>query len=173
MKQQNNHTHRPRHWAVCAVLMAVLATALSASPLTAEEPYRLWTSEDGNYQVMAKLTDYDKKIDLLTLTKQDGDSLLVAIDKISASDQRYLRSFQSSRSQRVLADPLPQNEATPTKKTKQRNKKAKQPNFKTLYGIDWIPDMKTALSHATGKPTTNDDRPVMWFRVLGDLKGLM
>ena len=42
-----------------------------------------------------------------------------------------------------------------------------------LYGIRWQPKLEDALASATGGPTAGDDRPVMWFRVLGDLQGFM
>ena len=104
---------------------------------------REWKSKNGKFSVTASFDSYDAASRKVTLKKEDSTSIQVPLLKLSAADQSFVKE-QAGQS-------------------KSGGKPIK------LYGIQWQPKMEEALSEAAGQSAPSDDRPVMWFRVLGQL----
>ncbi len=60
--------------------------------VTAEEPFRNWSSAGGSFSVTAKFKAIDGK--KVLLENREGKTVLVAVDKLCQSDQDYLKSRQ-------------------------------------------------------------------------------
>lgn len=124
-------------------LVGGTALALTLLGASAEETLREWHSKDGIHTIEASLTSFNSITNVVTLTKGDSTTVDVALSKLSAADQSFVRSQETTS----------RNESDPVK----------------LYGITWQPDLKEALSLAKEEITSAKNRPVMWFRVLGKL----
>ena len=74
---------------------------------------------------------------------------------------------KSSNANRAEKRPVKMEKRTP----QNRSLNSAQP--KKLFGIEWTPRIENALLAAKGNESPEDDRPVMWFRVLGQLDGDM
>jgi len=124
----------------------IILAGLSLAPGSELSPeVREWKSQDGQYAVMASLSGFDRFTQRVTLNKEDATVVEVPLSRLSAADRTYVVDHTRGT-------------ATPPEKEK------------TLYGIRWQPEMEDALAKAAGEATPDDDRPVMWFRVLGELE---
>ncbi len=63
---------------------------------------RKWSSANGQFTVIAKLSDVDK--DKVQLEKQDGDQIVVHIDKLSERDRNYILKHRTEFSSTSSAD---------------------------------------------------------------------
>ena len=128
-----------------------LATLGSLALVAAGEPseeVREWTSQDGQYSVMASLSGFDRTKQRVSLSKADATVVEVPLSRLSAADRSYVAEYFRE----------PERRSTGV------------PSEKTLYGIRWQPAMQDALAEASGAATPDDDLPVLWFRVLGELE---
>ena len=144
----------------------------------AEEETRQWKSADGKYSMEGQLIDFVRKSKTVTIEKTDGKQIEIDFGKLSKEDQRYVNRFQFARTQKAKENELPKLKKSNTKHNERRNRQRSRAQSPTkslaMYGVNWVPNMEQALSAAAGKSeNTADDRPVMWFRVLGDLAGYM
>lgn len=138
------------------------ALALGLALLTtcgrAEEPVRTWTDRSGEYEVEAKLLALSSDGSMVSLELVDQQSVDVAIDRLSAEDRRYLLRHKRLQSRREA--------------TERRRNASPQRRTVNLYGINWHKSLESAMD--AGQPTSGGpDKPIMCFRVLGDLAGYM
>ncbi|MEN8681061.1 MAG: SHD1 domain-containing protein [Akkermansiaceae bacterium] len=130
--------------ALCLIFPFSAADEISGSLV------REWKSENGNYSIEASFSSFNPNTKRVTLKKQDLTIVEVPLAKLSAADQAFVK------------------EQAPKFSPKRDSGQAVK-----LYGITWQPEVEDALTLASGKATPIDDRPVMWFRVLGKLDGGM
>jgi hypothetical protein len=136
---------------VLSLGLAVLATY---SP--ADEPLRKWTDKTGEYEVEAKLVSISSDGNTVSIELPDRQTVDVPIERLSGDDRRYLLRHKRLQSQRLAAD----------------RRGLQQRRTVQLYGINWHQTLESAL--AAGQPSKNGtDKPIMCFRVLGDLAGFM
>ncbi len=187
--------------AVMAVLVcaAIVLTPTSAAGdgevLEFQDQARCWKDATGKFEVVAALAKYQQRE--LTLHTNDGKSIVVPIDRISKRDQAYaINKIRLARRQaRPAAAPseprqpvfttsrranisnrLPKHDNRVPNLTSLLPKTAKLPvnaaptspqNDEMLFGVHWQPiDRAEQLA-------AEQDKPIMWFRVLGDLSGFM
>ncbi|MHC4876981.1 MAG: SHD1 domain-containing protein [Planctomycetota bacterium] len=144
------------------LVMTVLATQVQSASAARPERVRKWTDDTGTFQVKATLAEISESGDSVKLRLEDGKYATVPLERLSDSDRRYV----ASRSRRKLAtgrDPDSAKSAASSKK---------QPETR-LFGIDWHTSVEQARDSARGTASPRDDKPVMCFRVLGELDGFM
>ena len=165
---------RQFHVAACIALTLLLGTTVSS------QENRTWTSRNGKHTTVATLTDYDTQSKTVILLNQDGATIHVPLKKLSRSDQRFVKRAQSPKSvpnqsgKNDTAVDADEKKTSRKRFTRKRTaNRSKSYDTELGYGIQWTPGMENALASAAGSVSSDDDRPVMWFRVLGDLKGYM
>ncbi|MFN3190035.1 MAG: SHD1 domain-containing protein [Aureliella sp.] len=145
---------------VRTILLTLGFVALAACS-SADEPLREWTDKSGQYQVDAKLISISEDGKVVSLELVDRQSIDVPLDRLSDEDHAYLARYkrlQSQRSKLASAD---------RKRQRQRGSRAAN-----LYGIRWHQTLESA--QAASQPLqTGTGKPIMCFRVLGDLAGFM
>ena len=107
------------------------------------------------------------------LKSKEGEAYSIAIDRLSPANQRYIKNLQANPTDQpaaplqVVGQPnaAAGDDAQPVTKAMADN----LTQTKSLYGIRWEP-MDDLLTEP-GIPQTN--KPIFWFRVLGDLEGFM
>ena len=155
-------------------LVLLIFNALSFDGF-AQDQVRQWSSRESKETVEASFQSYDPETRQVSLQLPAGDVLVVQLRQLSRADQRYvtkvakkkLHELESTSDETAVdSEPKPRAKA-------QRNIRKTSANTRTAFGIVWTPDISSALKSAAGGETTDDDRPVMWLRVLGDLNGFM
>ncbi len=145
---------------------------------------REWRSQDGEYSIQAVFVKYDNETKLVDLRREDNEIIQVPVLGLCQRDRRYiLRMIKPKRpkskdlKQKTASKPPKTNDDQPRRSTElvdSSRKKTRRPNAKPIAGILWHPSINDALLSAGGDTTKpDDDRPIMWFRVLGDLDGFM
>jgi hypothetical protein len=152
---------------------------ISIHDVQAQESERVWTSSNGRKSVTGSLLDFEARKRTATLRLNNGETLVISAKNLSRKDQHYLRDFLKKRCENSTPADLKQDERVAAKELKRgigphqptsEGSKARESN---MYGIRWVTDIPAALRLAQGNESPTDDRPVMWFRVLGDLSGFM
>ena len=142
---------------VVTFLFASLVIAwLGVGNLAGQERERTWTSADRSAKIEAALSLYDPETGEIQLILSDGTTRSISREMVSSNDRRYLRSYlkREARHEKSIGQ-------------------GSSPSTFPLFGIQWVPELSQALQLAGGKAGNADDRPVMCFRVLGDLRGPM
>ena len=150
--------------------LALILASLVTFQAQAQSEMRSWVSRDKSETVEASFQSYDPKSKQVSIQLLDGEVLEVNLRQLSRADQRYVTNVARNQPlQRVeTLDEKPRRE----KKTR-RNKPGSSAGTKKAFGIHWTPGIQAALENASGSESSEDDRPVMWMRVLGDLDGFM
>jgi hypothetical protein len=157
-------------------LLMLLFNALSTQGL-AQDQVRQWTSRETSQTIEASFQSYDPKSRQVSLQLPDGETLSVHLRQLSRPDQRYVTKVAKKK----IVEPQVANEGAADvvepdadSRTKAlENSKKKSSKTRAAFGIFWTPDLQSALKSAAGNETPDDDRPVAWLRVLGDLDGFM
>jgi thiol-disulfide isomerase/thioredoxin len=71
---------------ICTTCLMVCGTLIAAVD---DEELRTWRSENGKYEIRAALVS--KSSAEVTLRKEDGNEIVVAIEKLSSADKKYLQ----------------------------------------------------------------------------------
>ncbi len=147
-------------------ILAIAAFATVASSVDAARPERVrkWTDDTSNFQVKATLVEISESGDSVKLLLEDGKFATVPIERLSESDQRYVKL-------RALRDPASGRKVDSAKPA--ANAKTRKQEKAQLFGIDWHASVDLARERARGAASPQDDKPVMCFRVLGELDGFM
>ncbi len=159
--------------------IATLALAMLA-PIAQAQETRNWKSADGMETIQASLVDYDSKTKLVTLQAFQGAPIELKISRLSSADRRYIKNYLKANKPASLAKTTDKATAKASDQAgrsaisaKKRNPRSRNNYSLEMYGINWVPEMETAMKLAKGSESPKDDQPIMYFRVLGDLKGLM
>lgn len=152
-----------------ATLCFALVFSLLISTTTVSQDahkVRRWRDQQTGQSVRAYFAGLENGI--VRLETKKGDSFSIALERLRNSDQKYVRKLEKSQPDQVgeMNLPLvqlPQRDVGKTAKQLTRPKK--------IYGIDWVP-IKDAIDEGR-QVSVAEDKPVFWFRVLGDLEGFM
>ena len=153
--------------AVFLVLVAVGSESVWA------DGFRTWKSHDNQHSVNAKFDRYEPDSGDVTIVDRDGEAITVQLDELSVGDQKLVvRLHKKMESQKKSSDnPFKRNQGNSKKKPQEDRKRVRTV---ARWGIEWTPQLKNAQVAALGRSrSSDDDRPIMWFRVLGDLGGYM
>ncbi len=152
-------------------LAIVAAAILLSSALRADEPVRL-RLKDGTGPIEARLIAWDFQTWQLTVELADGTRRELVPADLHDSDRKSITKLM----QRQLAGrdqpsgPAPDPAGTGNSPAFTGPGTTRDLN---LHGTHWLADRETALQFARGSGSATDDRPVLWFRVLGNLSGFM
>ena len=155
---------------IVAIALCHSAFAGDNDPLRFAEPERNWTDASGKYQIAASLVGYHDRT--LILESANEKQIRISVDNISKSDQRYTlnRVSQARRKSKPIqprsASERKATQAAAPEKLASPSRPALQ-NTSKLYGIDWHP-----IEQAE-RVATIEKKPILWFRVLGDMTGFM
>ncbi len=170
-----NVTPRAMLSTCCFLLIACVTAGLGAGEKeVAQRRHRTWTDSTGTYQVQASYVDFEDG--RVLLEKPDGTEITVPFARLSSSDQNHVRHElrRSALAQRRQASTAARSADVVDVDKPVGEKGGAEPDRplpaepEILYGIHWHGSPADAL--AVG---AEQDKPVMWFRVLGDLKGFM
>jgi hypothetical protein len=107
------------------------------------------------------------------LKKPDGDEIVLKLEQLSTRDQGYVRRENRRRlsvRRGGAASPANDNVAFGQLAADQEPQSAPRrlagANSECLYGINWYDSPVSAIA-------AKQDKPILWFRVLGDLDGFM
>lgn len=158
-----------RTFIVATGITLILAFSLPIKTFS-QDQLRRWSSRNGDEAVEASFRSFDPKTKSVSLQLENGESLQVSLKHLSRADQRYISNIYRNKAQSPLAT-ADENPAS----VKHRSKVKRYQSAKAMkaFGIDWTPGIQSALQIATAGESDQDDQPVMWLRVLGDLKGFM
>ena len=164
------------------IFSSVLALSAAAVVADDHDSLRSWHSRDGQ-SIEASLVSFRDDHHVATLKQPDGTVIEVPLKSLSREDQRYIKTWL--RQQRNT-DSEPKTNAghddskAADSQSKNNTRWAAQgksirasEKTRKLYGISWHKSGEPALASSKGDASTQDDRPIMWFRVLGDLEGFM
>lgn len=179
-------------------LMLVLGGAVSFGTVLDTKPMRTWSDDTGSYEVVAELLSVDTKSEMATLRLADGETVDVPFDRLSRADRRFVeqhvvrRSAHKNAASKGVADKgttlsvSSKNEKPLTVKKRTgkdgagKNGAGKNGTGKNgteaqpLFGLQWHDDFESAAKVAkNSSETTEDDKPIFCFRVLGQLDGFM
>ena len=155
------------------IWLCVNASALAQETKTA---LREWYSQDEQHSIKAAFVRYDQETRNVSLRRDDGLEITVSVDDLSARDKNYVAGF--------LTRPKTPNRALDTVHASEPKAESEKSDRQNLvgdakrrhldrYGIRWYPKLSDATALAAGDEGIADDRPIMMFRVLGDLNGFM
>jgi len=154
---------------VVAIVFACMGTA---SAQDSQQKLLRWFDVQAKQSVRAFFEEVDNGI--VKLKTKNGESYSIAVDRLSSANQRYIKNLQAKSNDPAAAaknDAQPQavpenNDAQPVAKPI-AGSLAKP---KTMYGVRWEP-MDNLVTDQ--KIPDAENKPVFWFRVLGDLEGFM
>lgn len=147
-------------------LLAIIPMFWLSSPSawSQENNVRKWTSHDGSESIEASLESFDKKTKVVLLRDQNGEEIAVKISLLSRADRRFV-----AKASKKKPSVFTKTKREPLDKVK-TIKRSKESEVVERYGINWTVGLEDALASAS---SSEQRRPVMLFRVLGDLGGYM
>lgn len=138
---------------------------------------RGWADSTGQHEMQGRLVARNLATKSVKLERADGSSLDVALDKLGNSDRNYVArqtaKLQRSSQRKKTPNHASDGDASRLGQATPIEKEVTPAETRRLSGIDWHTDPALASQAATGGAVTSDDRPIIWFRVLGELEGYM
>ncbi len=157
---------------VAGLVPLVFVPASGWSQSTTDTP-RTWTDDTGQHAVQATLVSYDTQTKQVVLQRDDGREIRLVATDLCMADRRYLALRAERLRIRQNRQPSSTQETAIDQALTDHKQPAQRFNIASLYGIDWHRHPQSAQWAATGQPGARDDKPIVWFRVLGDLSGFM
>ncbi len=164
------------------IFTSVLAISTAAVVADDHDAMRSWNSRNGK-SIEASLVSFRDDHHVATLKQSDGTVIEVPFKSLSRKDQRYIKTWlrQQRNTDSEAKANAGQDDSKAAESQSQNNTRSATSGksiratekTKTMYGINWHKSGEPALASARGDASTQDDRPIMWFRVLGDLEGFM
>jgi hypothetical protein len=157
---------------LCILLAAILIANVGTTSAQESKPKLLrWYDVQSRQSVRAYFDSVENG--LVKIKTKDGETYSIAIDRLSSANQRYVKNQQSKHQPPTPAPSVDQpnaaaemDDARPVAQPVAEN--LIQP--KSMYGIRWEPMDDLVTNQPV--PAT-DNKPIFWFRVLGDLEGFM
>lgn len=138
-------------------LFAMQLVSFGASPF--ETASRTWIDSTGSFKIEATFVSFERG--RVTLRPKSGKEIAVPFGRLSSDDQNYVQKL----TRRTSLNEGGERKSIPSRPT--RAKIDSKPD--EMYGIKWQDSVDDAVKIAS----MTNDKPIMWFRVLGDLNGLM
>lgn len=115
----------------------------------------------------ARVVRYDLDDQIVTLTNRDGQEIQIEVAELNPVDKRTVVKAVERQLFQKLKEKANDNRAAGNEA------EAEVPKNNNREPVAWNSNLKQATAKAMGTESTEDDRPIVWFRVLGDLRGLM
>ena len=136
---------------------------------------RVWADSSNQNQITARLLSRNTQDNKVSLECGDGMIIEVLLSDLPISDRKYIarKTSQAKRAAHRLKSQRPSGDTDLGVDASQNAQPSRKPDGKVgkprrVNKIDWHRSPQTARTAATA-----DDRPIIWFRVLGDLEGYM
>jgi hypothetical protein len=160
-----------------AIPALICTLSVLASPAHSQQ-LRRWYSNDHQQYVDGSFESYERHSKQVMLRDENGKSISIPLNGLCASDRRL--ALRLAKTAAALADDNTDDSAVGNRlpdltrriKHERKRKDAGMPT-QNLFGIRWTKGIENALVEAHGKEGGEDDRPVFWLRVLGQLDGFM
>jgi hypothetical protein len=160
--------------------LAIVSTTTAAE--LPNQPERKWTDNTGKFTITGSLLEVKEDEQSIVLQLADNRKVEVPLRRLSQFDQDYLH-IMKRREKIPVASPVKKKlavQTAPVIEQDQTTKPAAKTNAQQadevskLNGIMWFNSLQDAQRKALGKPKSPfDDKPIMCFRVLGELEGFM
>lgn len=157
-----------------SLLIAVAGLCVVGSDLATaadDSRVRTWTDRSGMYTVEATLEAYADGT--VRLKKPGGDEIVLELEQLSTRDQGYVRRENRRRvttrrgeSTSAGSDHVASKQVAAEQQPESPPRRQLKANSEQLYGINWYDSPARAVA-------AKQDKPILWFRVLGDLDGFM
>lgn len=146
--------------------LACAAVFWCHAALHAETP-RTWKDASGRFRVEASFVAHEDGV--VQLRKTDGTTISVPWEKLSSSDRRFVLARDDNEPATTESSA---NRASTPSTVAVGKTTAKREKFRSesLYGINWYKPQDIGNVAGVGQKS---QKPVMFFRVLGDLDGFM
>ena len=131
-----------------AILLGLAVAITGATTASDTQSLRQWRDNTGTFSVEARLVPEDTNGQQVTIALKSGRHVTLPMRRLSEEDREFVASQAESTSQ-TLPQPV------------------------TRKGIQWQDSLDDAAAVAAAGATSDDDRPIMCFRALGDLSGFM
>lgn len=115
----------------------------------------------------ARVLSWDFQRSTLTLELADGSTRVVPAADLHLSDRRIVERTLK----RQLLDGRNAGDARAVPAASDPGRLP--PDTTRIGGVPWIAGPGEALKTAAGRDGIEDDKPLVWFRVLGDLNGFL
>ena len=150
------------------VWLCLLCAPICASDLRFNESHRQWTDSTGEHSTTAMLVSYENR--RVTLKTDSGRSVTLSVDRLSDTDRVYLgrriRLARSRVAREAKAGVLAEQTTSVQPRPRFREPSSGEDSVQ-MYGVDWYE------SEEASRLAMAENKPIMWFRVLGDLSGFM
>ena len=136
---------------------------------------RRWLDAQSGMAVRAYFAGIENGV--VNLKTRKGDSYSIALERLSTTDRKYVRNLLERESGPPAA--AGDGGVPPAIANQQANQQPPdgQPQAQPSerFGIQWYPIDSVLIDEqqADGNLKPANDKPVFWFRVLGDLEGFM
>lgn len=157
------------------ILISMLTATLwfmTAADLSAQE-MEIFRLKNGGEAIEARPINWDFERGTLTLEKADGTTLDVAANELHSADGRLVERILHKQILAGQKSPPTGNANDRTSSSRRSSGNNRNNGVDVLHGVKWYSDGTLARQAAYGRQGIDDDKPVVWFRVLGDLTGLM
>jgi hypothetical protein len=145
----------------------VLCISLWTPNRTAADDYLKLKLLNNGQALEARVARYDFAEQSVTLVSREGREVIVAVSELGTPDKRLiLKAIE----RQMLQKPSRAPEAAAARKNQIANLPVNPANGAPLV---WHKNLRQASEKAKGGESTEADRPIVWIRVLGDLRGLM
>ncbi len=135
------------------------------------EQFRLKTGEE---PIQAKPLSWDFQAGVLKVELANGTTRDVATNELHPADIRLVERLLSKqllagrKGESITGSDFRKPGSVANIGTSAANGQADR-----VHGVRWFDNESQARKIATGKDGSQDDKPLVWFRVLGDMTGFM
>ncbi|MDP1564044.1 MAG: hypothetical protein Q8M16_21895 [Pirellulaceae bacterium] len=151
---------------VCFIAVLCLSFAWTATLAAADDFLKFKLIRNGQ-PLEARVVQYDFVEQNVTLVSREGQELVVSISELGTPDKRLI---VKALERQLFQKPSRTPEKNPAPNDLAANR---MPGGVVGEPLVWHAKFKLAAEQARGGEAVDDDRPIVWFRVLGDLRGLM
>ena len=159
---------------IVVVALAAMPPASHAQTIEYKDTRtREWTDASGQNATSARLVSLDEETRTVVLKYDDDTTLEVSLTDLSIADRKYI-TRQTSRARRLAKRKAHESSGRTARNMARPGKASRRDDgTRRAYNIDWHVKPQTASLAAAGEEDAGDDKPIIWFRVLGALDGFM
>lgn len=133
---------------------------------------RTWTDITGTHTTEAELVSWDPETKQVVLQTADNGTIELNSADLHISDRRFLNRHAARMRREARNSESDGNIFERSRVSKAQTRNNDVPLLE-LGGIPWHQSADQASIAASGREGAKDDKPIVWFRVLGDLSGYM
>lgn len=132
-------------WSLWIVMLALPVPQASAGGPVDPFASRTWSDNTHSYSVQASLFKVDHNTGFVQLDLGSGERIDVALRRLSRQDVEFINSLPHAQPGETV----------------------------NVAGLEWYEELGDAQVIARRRPGPDDDKPILCFRVLGEIEGFM